>query len=237
MRAPSCLAGAGPLGRLGPLGLLTLSALGARLATVWLLAAATVLWVAWVDPGALRGLRSRWFMAFAIFLVVPLACWGGPRTWAPLPWLALSPSGLKLGLGMLGRSVVLWMSVATVVEGLSLTDWSALLERCGLKGFGFTLGVAFHMLPTVLSSAGDAWHALRMRGGLAAYGWEAPQLLMATVVSGALRHVDDIAAAAQARGYDPEKPRRGTVRVTGTDLGLVAAWAVACVVIRLGLRW
>lgn len=237
MRARSRLEGAGPLGRLGPLGLLAVSALGAPLPAVWLLAVATLLWVARVDRRVLRGLRSRWFLIFAVFLVVPLAFIGGPRTWELAPGISLSPAGLELGLGMLGRSVVLWMSAATVVASLSLAEWSAIFERLGLKGLGFSVGVAFHMLPTVLASAGDAWHALRMRGGLAAYGREAPQLVLTTVVSGALRHVDEIAAAAQARGYDPGKPPPPLKPITATDLALVAAWASLCLAIRFLLPW
>lgn len=222
----------GTVGRLGPLVLLAGAVLGADLATVWLLVAATVVWVAWVDRAALRGLRSRWFLLFAAFLVIPLSLWGGPRTWQ---WgrLALAPAGLELGLTMLGRTIVLWLGVTTIVAGLSLQQWSALFERLGLQGFGFTLGVAFHFLPSVLASATDAWHALRMRGGWRAYRWEAPQRFLTTVVSGALRHVDEIAAAAQARGYDPARPHRAPERVTAADWSVVVLWAVVCLLLRL----
>lgn len=234
MPSPS-LSPVGTVGRLGPLVLLAVAVLGADLTTVWLLVAATLLWVAWVDRSALRGLQSRWFLIFAAFLVIPLAIWGGPRTWR-LGGLALAPQGLELGLTMLGRTVVLWLGVTTVVAGLSLNQWSAIFERLGLQGFGFTLGVAFHLLPSVLASATDAWHALRMRGGWGAYGREAPQRLLTAVVSGALRHVDEIAAAAQARGYDPAKPHVPTERATAADWGLVALWTLVCLALRLAPR-
>jgi len=237
MRSPSPVA-LGPVGRLGPLALLAAAVLGADLPRVWLLVALTLLWVAWVDGRALRGLKSRWFLTFACFLVIPLALWGGPRTWS-LGWgLALAPQGLELGLSMLGRTVVLWLAVNTVVLGLSLQQWSAFFERLGLHGFGFTMGVAFHLVPSVLASATDAWHALRMRGGLSAYGWEAPQRLLTAVVSGALRHVDEITAAAQARAYDPTRPPRPGEPARAADWGVVALWAVACLAVRLApLAW
>lgn len=235
MRGPSPAA-LGPLGRLGPLALLAAAVLGADLLTVWLLVTLTLLWVAWVDRSALRGLKSRWFLTFAGFLVIPLAIWGGPRTWS-LGWgLAVAPQGLELGLAMLGRTVVLWLAVNTVVAGLSLQQWSAFFERLGLRGFGFSLGVAFHLVPSVLASATDAWHAWRMRGGLAAYGWEAPQRLLAAVVSGALRHVDEITAAAQARAYDPARPSRASEPAGVADWGVVALWALVCLAVRLAPR-
>lgn len=230
MRAGS---GPGPLASAGGLAVLTIAVLGTSAPCVWAAVVAAVLWAAWVAPPALWSLRGRWFLGFALLATVPLALWTEPRDWTLLPGLSVSRAGTATGLAMVGRGLLVWLTVASLLWKCPPTRWSPALERVGLHGFGFALGVAFHMLGDVLRSVSTAWASLKMRGGIRTHGWRGVQLLGVTVISGALAHVDDITAAAQMRGYHPGNTPKEPVRVDGRELVAVGLLAAAGLTLRM----
>lgn len=103
------------------------------------------------------------------------------------------------------------MVVIGVASALEITEIAALFERIGLIGLGFSMGVAFNMLPALAESTQNAWRSLTMRGGLRHQRGRALQLLLVTVVSNALRHAEETALAVEARAFDPQRARHLTI--------------------------
>lgn len=181
---------------------------------------------------SLRYLASPRFWAFVGFLLLPAALWGGPRDWG-IGWLMLSRTGLATGAQMALRAVAIVVGVAGFAASVSVSELAGLLERAGLKGLGFSLGVALNMLPIVEESLTNAYQALRMRGGFRRQRVRALRLLLVTVVANSLRHADDIVSAADARAFSVERARPLPVTWHRSDLVLIGALAALAVALAL----
>jgi energy-coupling factor transporter transmembrane protein EcfT len=176
-----------------------------RPALMPLSAAACLIVAGLVYPLAFRRLwRPRWLVLVAL-LILPPALAGEPDVTA---WrIPLSSAGLQLGFQMSMRAVVILVAVNGLTASIDISTLAGLFERLGLRGLGFSLGVALNLLPALQQSATHAWHSLRMRGGLRRKRWRGLQLLAITVVTNALRRAEEIALAAEARGFSPERSR------------------------------
>ena len=105
---------------------------------------------------------------------------------------------------------------------MQVSELSAILEREGLPGLCFSLGVAFNMLPALAKSARNTWHSLWLRGGLRTRRWRGLQLLLVTILSNALRRAEEITLAAEACAYDPHHVRHVPIRKGRADGWLLA---------------
>ncbi len=223
----------GPIGYLalllGPLGLMVLAPPGRLpLATALCLGAAAL-----AHPAAFRRLwHWRWLVLLGS-VVVANSLWLGPpdRT---LAGLAYSGDGLQAGLRMALRSLVVLLAVDGFSSAVDVTQAARLLERAGLPGLGFCIGVAFNLLPSLRHSGQSAWHSLRMRGGLRRQRWRALRLLLVTVVANALRRAQDIALAAEARGFTPDRRLGPPLKAGPIDWLLVLATALVGAVLLAG---
>jgi energy-coupling factor transporter transmembrane protein EcfT len=128
------------------------------------------------------------------------------------------------------RATIILVTVTGFAATVPVGDLAGLMERAGLKGLGFALGVAVNMLPTVQETVTNAYQALRLRGGFRRQRLQAVRFLLVTVVVNSLRHADDIVNAAEARAFAADRVwlrpivwRRGDVAVAGI---LVAASAL-----------
>jgi energy-coupling factor transporter transmembrane protein EcfT len=196
------------LGTLGHLGCLVFSLAVAVLAQGWRVAIAcglTLVLAAIFYPSGLRSLPGRRLGLFLGLLLVPAALFG-PGDWT-LGRVTLSLQGLATGTQMALRAVTILVAVTGFAASVSVSELSGLLERAGLKGLGFALGVAFNMLPIVQETATNAYHALRLRGGFRRQRWRAVRLLLITVVVNSLRHAEDIVNAAEARAFSITRAR------------------------------
>ena len=191
-----------------------------HLAAVACLAAAALAY-----PLSLRRLlRPRWLLLLALLAMPPMFLLREPG--APFS-PGLSPAGVVAGLQIAVRFVVVVVVVDGFTAAVDVAAIAGLLERVGLKGLGFSMGVALNLLPALQQSAGNAWHSLWMRGGLRRGRLRALRLLLVTVVSNALRHGEEIALAAEARAFSPDNARPLPVRSGRLDW-LVAALASLC---------
>jgi energy-coupling factor transporter transmembrane protein EcfT len=214
------------LGTLGYLGCLVFSLAVAVLAQGWRVAIAcglTLVLAAVFYPSGLRSLLSRRLGLFLGLLLVPAALFG-PGDWT-LGRVTLSLQGLLAGTYMALRAITILVAVTGFAASVSVSELSGLLERAGLKGLGFALGVAFNMLPIVQETATNAYQALRLRGGFRRQRWRAVRLLLITVLVNSLRHAEDIVNAAEARAFSitrarpmPLVWRRSDMAVVGTLL-------------------
>jgi energy-coupling factor transporter transmembrane protein EcfT len=219
------------LGTLGHLGYLVFSLAVAVLAQGWRVAIAcglTLVLAAVFYPSGLRSLLSRRLGLFLGLLLVPAALFG-PGDWT-LGRVTLSLQGLVAGTQMALRAITILVAVTSFAASVSVSELSGLLERAGLKGLGFALGVAFNMLPIVQETATNAYHALRLRGGFRRQRRQAVRLLLITVVVNSLRHAEDIVNAAEARAFSITRARPMSIMWRRSDLvvaGILLAGALA----------
>jgi energy-coupling factor transporter transmembrane protein EcfT len=91
--------------------------------------------------------------------------------------------------------------------------------------------VATNLLPDLRQSATNAWHSLRMRGGLRAQWWRGVQLMALTVLTNALRHTEEIVLAAEVRAFRPELSRRTSLRKGSWDLWVVGTCITSLILV------
>jgi energy-coupling factor transporter transmembrane protein EcfT len=177
-----------------------------------------------IYPLTLRRLwRPRWLVMMAL-LILPPAFSGEPDL--SLWRIPLSGAGLQLGLCMALRAVVILVAVQGLTAATDISTLAGLFERLGLHGLGFSMGVALNLLPALQQSAAHAWHSLKMRGGLRRKRWRGLQLLAITVVTNALRRAEEIALAAEARGFSPEHSRALPIKAGYLDWVIMPAAAL-----------
>lgn len=185
-------------------------------------------------PFALRRLiRPRWLVLLgSLFLInVFFGVTEETYVWMVLG-LQLSSTAVVNGLLMTLRAVVILTAADGLSSSVNIVEVAGLFERSGLHGLGFSIGVATNLLPSLRQSSMNAWHSLRMRGGLRAQWWRGVQLLMLTIISNALRHAEEIVLAAEVRAFRPELSRKVTIHtgtldwwiVTALGLFLMTAW-------------
>ncbi len=164
-----------------------------------------------VYPGALRHILRLRYLIWMFLLIAPAVFFLGERD-AVFAGVAYSTEGLQMAGQMAMRFVVTLVAIQGFTSVVEVTALAGMLERFGLRGLGFSLGVALNLLPGIQQSSYHAWHALRMRGGLRRQWWRGLQLLVMTIVTNALKHAEDVALAAEMRAFCPEKSRPMPVR-------------------------
>ena len=187
-------------------------------------------------PSALgRILKPRWLLILASLFLVNVF-FGAPGAEKDLLVLGLRLSWLGVinGAQMVLRAVVILVDADGLSASVDITEVAGLLERGGLRGLGFSLGVATNLLPDLRQSSLNAWHSLRMRGGLRSQWWRGLQLMVLTVLTNALRHTEEIVLAAEVRAFRPELSRSAALRKGSLDLWVIGA-CLACLVLVLVL--
>jgi energy-coupling factor transporter transmembrane protein EcfT len=121
--------------------------------------------------------------------------------------IGYSSQGALASLQFAVRLLVVLVTVNGFTAAIDIVSVAGLLERFGMQGLGFSLGVALNLLPTLQQSSLNTWHSLRMRGGLRRERWRGLQLFIITVMTNTLRRAEEIALAAEGRGFSPEHSR------------------------------
>jgi energy-coupling factor transporter transmembrane protein EcfT len=186
-------------------------------------------------PFALRRLaRPRWLLLLASLFLVNLF-FGIPEEGTDLVVLGLHLSSVAIfnGLQMVLRAIVILVAADGLSASVDITEVAGLLERGGLHGLGFSIGVATNLLPDLRQSTTNAWHSLRMRGGLRHSWWRGLQLMVLTVLTNALRHTEEIVLAAEVRAFRPELSRKVSLRIGSLDGWVVAACIVSLILVVL----
>jgi energy-coupling factor transporter transmembrane protein EcfT len=198
--------------RLGTGGYLAI--LGWSLAVVMVVPAERLPWAAGLCLGVAlalyprslrRALRLRWLLLLGLLALPPVLFLGEADRM--VLGVGVSTAGLVAGMQIALRFVVVMVAVDGFTSAVDIAALAGLLERFGLQGLGFCLGVALNLLPGMQESATHAWRSLWMRGGLRRERWRGLRLLLVTVVSNGLRRAEEIALAAEARAFTPECAR------------------------------
>ena len=147
--------------------------------------------------------------------------------------IGYSAEGLREGMQIAIRIIVVLIAVDGLTSSVDISALAGLLERAGLHGLGFSIGVALNLLPSLQQSALNAWRSLWMRGGLRKRRWRGLQLLAFTIVANALTRAEEIALAAEARAFSPELARGLPVKVGRLDWVTLVFSAVGLLLIFL----
>lgn len=187
-------------------------------------------------PAALQRLvRPRWLVIFGSLFLINV--FFSVTDEAPnLLILGLPVSSLAIfnGIQMTLRAAVILIAADGLSSSVNIMEVAGLLERGGLRGLGFSIGVATNLLPDLRQSSMNAWHSLRMRGGLRSQWWRGIQLLVLTIFSNALRHAGQIVLAAEVRAFHPELSRTMPIRTGSLDWWMVIGLAVLGAFLILG---
>jgi len=182
------------------------------------------------QPGGLRSLASLRVWAILALMVIPASLVIGRadvRVWG----VALSHQGIATGAQMALRALAIVVAATGFAASVSVNEAGGLLERVGLKGLGFAFGVAVNMLPTLADTTANAYHAMRLRGGLRRWRLRPVRLLLVTMVANSLRHADDIVNAAEARAFAADRRRPLPPLWRGFDVALAAALLVTGILV------
>jgi energy-coupling factor transporter transmembrane protein EcfT len=180
-----------------------------------------------LHPASLRRiLQPRWHILLAMLFLLNVF-FGGGEADMRLLGLPLATSNVMAGLQMALCAVLILVASDGLSASVDITEVAGLLERLGLRGLGFSIGVATNLLPTLRQSSSDAWHSLRMRGGLRARWLRGLQFLLITILANALRHSEEIVLAAEARAFTPERSRAAPIRIGRLDWWLIPVGVIS----------
>ena len=178
-----------------------------------------------------RLFRLRWLVMILLLAIPPVFLLGEmDRSLAGIPY---SSEGLQNGMQIAVRIIVVLIAVSGVTAALDISALAGLFERIGFHGLGFSVGVALNLLPSLQQSASNAWRSLYMRGGLRKKRWRGISLLVMTVISNALGRAEEIALAAEARAFSPEKARSLPISHGALDWPVVILCAGSLVILSL----
>ncbi len=167
-----------------------------------------------------RLLRGRTLLLLAMILFASLL-FSGLETDSVILGIPYSAASLANGLQMVLRAVVILVAVDGFSTAVEIGEIAGLSERLGLRGLGFSIGVAFNLLPALRQSGSNTWHSMWMRGGLRSRPLRSLRLMLVTMLTNALRRGDEIALAAEARAFTPERSRAIPLKRGTLDLPLV----------------
>jgi len=192
-------------------------------------AAACLLVAALIYPRSFHRLvRWRWLMMIALLALPPVFLLGDLD--CSLAGVPYSSAGLVYAGQVAVRMIVILLAVDGFTTSVDITSLAGLLERSGVHGLGFSIGVALNLLPSLQQSTLNAWRSLWMRGGLRRQRWRGLRLLLVTLVTNALSRAEEIALAAETRAFSPERSRALPLKAGRWD-GWAWAFALVSVVI------
>ncbi|MBT7074782.1 MAG: hypothetical protein HN922_07720 [Anaerolineae bacterium] len=185
-----------------------------------------------VYPHSFRSLlRFRWLMMIIVLVTPPIFLLGDlDRSF----WNILySSEGVGISLQIFLRVIVVLASVDGFTNSVDISSVAGLLERFGLKGLGFSMGVALNLLPSLKIAAINTWRSLWMRGGLRKQRLRGIRLLFLTVITNALRRSEEIALAAETRAFCPERCQPMPLQVGSWDRSVLVISVSIILVITL----
>lgn len=149
----------------------------------------------------------------AALLLEPAAlrrAWAGPTllaavlasglTAAVVAWAGTVPGGLRAGLAMLLRLVVLVVVTTLAARHVDHESWRRAMARLGLQRLGLVCGLALNAMPHLAEAWRDAWIALAVRRRRRHPRWSDLPALAETLLAHAGRLADQTAVAAALRG-------------------------------------
>lgn len=169
-----------------------------------------------VYPQVFRRLFRLRFLIMILLMAVPPVFLVG-ETDRSLGGIPYAYEGLLSGIQIAVRIIVVLVAIQGLTTSVDIASVAGLLERAGLRGLGFSMGVALNLLPALQYSALNAWRSLWMRGGFRKQRRRGLRLLAVTIIAGALNRAEEIALAAEARAFLPDRARSLPIKIGSLD--------------------
>ena len=200
-----------------------------------------------VRSGALpnvRRLRILFVMVFVMTFVVWTLFYGRGEPWARLGPIVLSGEAVEYALGM-ALKLTTFLAVGTLfLSTTKVEEFAYALTRFGLPyKLGFTMTLAFRLVPAFVESGFTVVQAQRCRGFDFDKGslWQRLRRYIPVIVPvfiGALRRADNMAMALEARGFQRTTPRTSYQRYSfRLSDALAMALLIAVAALYVWLWW
>lgn len=176
-----------------------------------------------------RAIQIRRLVLLGLMVLPPILFYGEPEQ--SILGIVVSPAGIRLSALIAMRFVVIMVALEGLTNAVEISALAGVLERFGMKGLGFSMGVALNLLPCLRSSCIQTWQSLRMKGGLRKKWWQGLKLYALTVVTNALSKAEEIAQAAEARAFSPERSRSMPIEKSRLDFVLLPISALSFVLL------
>lgn len=168
-------------------------------------------------PNAIRRIfNPRWLLLLAIIALPPLFFIGTLDR--ILFGIHYSSLGAIEAARMVMRFLIILLAVSGFAEKVDISAIAGLLERFGLQGLGFSMGVALNILPALQKSSTNAWQSLWLRGGFRKHKLTSLKYLIATIITNALQQAENIALAAETRAFNPRKSHPAPIQRNRLDI-------------------
>ena len=221
------------LGTIGHLGLFIWS-LGTMMfspsKTIFWSAALCILVLVVIYPRSWRSVLTMRRLALLLILVIPPLFFFGEIDHEFLG-IGISTTGLQASRQIFLRFLVVMYALEGFTSSVDITSIAGLLERCGLHGLGFSMGVAINLIPTLQKSITRSWQSLKMKGGLRKKRWRGLMLFMLTAVTNVLVNAEDMALAAESRAFNSGKTRPAPIKKSNFDWVLLPLSVISIVLI------
>lgn len=189
-----------------------------------------------------RRLRVLFLMVFVMTFIIWTLFFRGGQPWLAWGPVQISAAGLRFALGM-AIKLDTFLGVGIVfLSTTKIEEFAYALTRVGMPyKLGFTMTLAFRLVPVFLDAAATVVQAQRCRG----FNFDEGNLLqrmrryvpvIVPVFMGALRRADGMAMALEARGFQATAPRSAFEHFAfraSDAAALVVAVAVAALYVTL----
>ena len=221
------------LGTIGHLGLfiwsLVIMMFSASKMIFWS-AALCILVLVVIYPRTWRSVLTMRRLTLLLILVIPPLFFFGEIDHEFLG-IGISTTGLHTSRQIFLRFLVVMYALEGFTNSVDITSIAGLLERCGLHGLGFSMGVAINLIPTLQKSITRSWQSLKMKGGLRKKRWRGLMLFMLTAVTNVLVNAEDMALAAESRAFNSGKTRPAPIKKSNFDWVLLPLSVISIVLI------
>jgi len=221
------------LGTIGHLGLFIWS-LGIMMfspsKTIFWSAALCILVLVVIYPRTWRNVLTMRRLTLLLILVIPPLFFFGEID-HEFFGIGISTTGLQTSRQIFLRFLVVMYALEGFTNSVDITSIAGLLERCGLHGLGFSMGVAINLIPTLQKSITRSWQSLKMKGGLRKKRWRGLMLFMLTASTNVLVNAEDMALAAESRAFNSGKTRPAPIKKSNFDWVLLPLSVISIVLI------
>lgn len=183
-----------------------------------------------IYPRAWRNILTMRRLGLLLILIIPPLFFFGEADRVFLG-IGISTAGLQASRQILFRYLVVMYALEGFTNSVDISSTAGLMERCGLHGLGFSLGVALNLIPTLQKSITRSWQSLKMKGGLRKKRWRGLLFFALTAVTNVLVNAEDIALAAESRAFNPGKTRPAPIKKGNLDWVLLPLCVISVVLI------
>ncbi len=176
-------------------------------------AACLWLYVIFFEPSALKRM-IRWPLAIFTVMILLFTIIMPTESSVPNPSIA---DRYVFGGMLLVRSLSIIAVLQVFATRVSVLELKNLFVSIGIPGFGFVIGIAFHLLPLTHKIAHDTKNAMCLRGGFRRKIVKDSRVFLDAMMIQLLGKCDIITASAKTRAYRPENRYGSPPRLNRED--------------------